>query len=89
MLKPERIMQPNWSLRVLNNTILKRFLHLNIFGYKESDECVPNPCQNGGNCIPKEDGNFKCDCPPGFTGDICEISKHNLLINIEFADEYK
>lgn len=40
----------------------------------ESDACVPNPCLNGGTCRPTEDGTFKCDCPPGYTGDTCETN---------------
>ena len=35
------------------------------------DECIPNPCENGGTCF---DGinDYKCTCVPGFTGDSCQ-----------------
>ena len=38
------------------------------------DECVPNPCQNGGVC---SDGinSFTCECATGFVGVTCETSK--------------
>lgn len=34
------------------------------------DDCVPNPCQNGGSCIDGV-GTFVCDCPDGTFGDTC------------------
>ncbi len=38
-------------------------------------------CQNGGTCVnqtgvsPTAFFGFQCNCPPGFTGELCEISK--------------
>ena len=42
------------------------------------DDCHPNECLNGGVCV---DGvnSFKCDCKHGFTGDICNTSKHQSV----------
>ncbi|XP_076318247.1 uncharacterized protein LOC143229580 isoform X1 [Tachypleus tridentatus] len=31
-----------------------------------------NPCTNGATCIPLQQGRFKCECPPGWTGMMCE-----------------
>ena len=38
------------------------------------DDCMPNPCENGGNCT---DGinEYNCTCAPGYTGVNCETSK--------------
>ncbi|XP_060555447.1 fibropellin-1-like isoform X5 [Ruditapes philippinarum] len=43
------------------------------------DPCQPNPC-NHGTC--KSDGhNFRCDCPAGFTGIICDKDIDECLSN--------
>uniref|UniRef100_A0AAG5DH66 Delta-like protein n=1 Tax=Anopheles atroparvus TaxID=41427 RepID=A0AAG5DH66_ANOAO len=35
------------------------------------DDCVGNPCLNGGTCL-DADNHFKCQCVPGFIGTHCE-----------------
>jgi Golgi apparatus protein 1 len=35
------------------------------------DDCAVNRCQNGGSCVDKVNG-FKCICPAGFTGPLCQ-----------------
>ncbi|NP_001158418.1 delta protein precursor [Saccoglossus kowalevskii] len=38
----------------------------------EIDDCIDNPCQNGGVCNDLIN-NYACQCPPAFTGVHCEI----------------
>ena len=38
------------------------------------DDCMPNPCENGGNCTDGING-YNCTCAPGYTGVNCETSK--------------
>ena len=40
------------------------------------DPCEPNPCHNGGLCVPTN-GTFTCQCAEGYTGDKCEIGMGN------------
>ncbi|XP_038064851.1 muscle, skeletal receptor tyrosine protein kinase-like [Patiria miniata] len=57
------------------------FLQLAVVAVEEytSGECAdyvcsnPNPCRNGGTCIPETTGNFyNCSCPAGFSGGDCQ-----------------
>ena len=36
------------------------------------DECMSNPCQNGGHCRDRNNG-YTCTCQPGYLGDHCEV----------------
>eukprot|EP00057_Strongylocentrotus_purpuratus_P026767 XP_011681241.1 PREDICTED: ovochymase-2-like [Strongylocentrotus purpuratus] len=38
---------------------------------EDINECLSNPCQNGGTCS-DIDGGFQCFCPEGFKGDYCQ-----------------
>ncbi len=38
------------------------------------DECLSNPCVNGGTCRDRADG-YNCFCAPGYTGVNCETGK--------------
>ena len=42
-----------------------------FFNSTELNYCLPNPCQNGGNCT---DGvkSYNCSCVKGFNGKNCE-----------------
>jgi len=38
------------------------------------DDCDPNPCANGGECVDGVDS-YTCNCAPGFTGPDCETGE--------------
>ena len=38
------------------------------------NDCMPNPCENGGNCTDGVNEYF-CTCIPGYTGTDCETGK--------------
>ncbi|XP_036834824.1 sushi, nidogen and EGF-like domain-containing protein 1 isoform X3 [Oncorhynchus mykiss] len=39
--------------------------------HSDVEECSSYPCQNGGTCSDQVNG-FTCQCPPGFTGTVCQ-----------------
>ncbi|KAI4815010.1 hypothetical protein KUCAC02_005177 [Chaenocephalus aceratus] len=42
-----------------------------LFCSPDEDKCLKVKCQNGGTCIPTQDG-YHCRCVPGFEGEMCE-----------------
>lgn len=42
--------------------------------FKDIDDCLPNPCINGGECT-NTMGSFTCQCESGLTGKFCEQGK--------------
>ena len=55
--------------------IIHIFNYLNIV---DIDECISNPCSNGGTCTDHVNG-YDCSCIPGYTGRDCLISKSYYL----------
>ncbi|CAD7079574.1 unnamed protein product [Hermetia illucens] len=47
-------------------------LHEGVNCEENVDECLSNPCQNGGICRDRDNG-YICTCPPGYLGTHCEI----------------
>ena len=50
-----------------------------VIVYLDIDECVSNPCQNGGVCKDQING-FVCTCAGQFTGTLCEIGKMDRVL---------
>lgn len=44
------------------------------------DECAVNPCRNGGECV-NMIAKFKCICPVGYSGTLCEVSTTFVLFS--------
>eukprot|EP00057_Strongylocentrotus_purpuratus_P017930 XP_011672404.1 PREDICTED: fibropellin-1 [Strongylocentrotus purpuratus] len=42
---------------------------------EDINECLSNPCQNGGTCSDSL-GGFQCFCPEGFKGDYCQTDEY-------------
>lgn len=52
----------------------------------EVNECLSQPCRNGGSCI-DELNSFSCQCPVGITG-ILYASCHNCLLSRHCSETY-
>lgn len=50
-----------------------------IFLFADLNECSPNPCRNGGICVDGE-GDFKCECPAGWTGRLRAGQEKNIVV---------
>ena len=44
---------------------------------EKDDSCTSVSCLNGGTCIGRGDV-FECQCPPEYSGNLCERSKFKL-----------
>ena len=47
--------------------------------FSATNECLSNPCQNGGSCRDRI-GSYICHCVEGFEGDTCEEGKINKIV---------
>ena len=71
----------NWAL-VSQFSNLSPFFAQNkccLFLFSVTDICLPNPCQNGGQCTVLANSNIQCVCQGGFTGDICDQGERSVV----------
>lgn len=48
------------------------WLYLGVNCEENLDECLSNPCQNGGTCDDRDNG-YVCYCSLGYAGTHCEM----------------
>lgn len=61
------------------------FLTITFSCFPARQYCVPNPCKNGGTCIPQEDG-YKCNCLSNYEGNDCESKYCGVMIEVTTSD---
>lgn len=55
------------------------YIFIQSFNNTDSISCSSSPCLNGATCI-NTLGGFKCQCGPGWAGDICQTGKEEELL---------
>lgn len=53
-------------------------------GCIDRDECLTNPCLNGGMCINREPF-YLCDCPDGYLGENCEFHQQGQIVRLSMG----
>ena len=59
---------------------------INVFLYfclLDIDLCSSSPCKNGGTCVDVTI-RYECHCPPGFSGQNCEIGLYDYGLTTRF-----
>lgn len=44
-----------------------------VYAFILADPCISNPCRNGGTCLSEPPGDYKCVCPLGVDGLLCQV----------------
>lgn len=50
----------------------------------DRDECLTNPCLNGGVCRNREPY-YECECPSGFYGENCELRQEGQIFRLSLG----
>ena len=49
---------------------------INFVCFTDIDECSPNPCEHGGQCVQTLNASYVCGCAAGYTGVNCSDGKN-------------
>ena len=52
-----------------------------MISHTDINECLPNPCGNGGTCKDLING-YKCTCVSGYDGTNCDNSKISYIVKL-------
>ena len=55
-------------------------------GCEDRNECLDNPCLNGGTCVNRETNErYKCACTTGFSGANCELMQEEQILRLSMG----
>ena len=55
-------------------------------GCEDRNECLDNPCLNGGSCLNKDNTErYKCQCTAGFSGANCELMQEEQILRLSMG----
>ena len=55
-----------------------------ILIFSDIDECLSNPCQNGGTCSNMVN-QYSCNCAGGYQGTNCETSENKRYLSLKYS----